>query len=156
MIESPADDHAGRARNEFLSFEVAGQSFCIDILAVRELRGWTEPTPLPRSPSYMRGVVNLRGTVLPVLDTAARLGMAAQQPTARHVIVVVAVGGQTLGLLVDRVCEIVVLADDALQAAPDIRSDAEGFVTALVTSEDRMMGLLALDRLAPGDEAQAA
>lgn len=74
---------------ELITFEVAGQRFGLDIMAVREIRAWTPATPLPQVPHYVSGVVNLRGTVLPVIDLAARLGWPATDPTPRHAIIVV-------------------------------------------------------------------
>jgi purine-binding chemotaxis protein CheW len=145
------------AMREMLVFRIGEQEFCIDLLAVRELRGWTVATPLPRSPDYMRGVINLRGTVLPILDVAARLGMATSEPTSRHVVIVVSANGQTLGLLVDGVCEIMDAAPQSLQPTPDVRSDTvSALVSALFTVDERMIGLLALDRLLPPPDSMAA
>ena len=62
------------SNREVISFRVGGQEFCIEISSVREIRGWTVATPLPHSPHHVRGVINLRGTVMPVIDVAARLG----------------------------------------------------------------------------------
>lgn len=71
---------------ELITCEVAGQLFGLDIMAVREIRAWTPATPLPQVPDFVAGVVNLRGTVLPVVDLAARLGWAATEATPRHAI----------------------------------------------------------------------
>ena len=76
------------ANSELIAFRLGGQEFCVDIMSVRDIRGWTQTTPLPHSPDYVKGVINLRGSVLPVIDLAARLGFTATEPTARHVIVV--------------------------------------------------------------------
>ncbi|MGL1418908.1 chemotaxis protein CheW, partial [Vibrio parahaemolyticus] len=82
------------------------QEFCIDIMSIREIRGWTPATPLPKSPSFVRGVINLRGTVLPIVDLAVRLGFAPSEPTARHAIMVSQIGQQVVGLLVEGVSDI--------------------------------------------------
>ena len=79
---------------ELISFRIGEQEFCVDIMAVREIRGWTQATPLPQAPSYVRGVINLRGAVLPIVDLAARLGLGEQVEDglgARNRIVLVAV-----------------------------------------------------------------
>src|ERR1700749_3854771 len=86
---------------ELISFRIGVQEFCVDIMGVREIRGWTAATALPRSPGFVRGVINLRGAVLPIVDLAARLGFDSAEPTARHVIIVAQIGVQTVGLLVD-------------------------------------------------------
>lgn len=135
---------------ELVAFRVGEQEFCVDIAAVRELRGWSETTPLPHSPDYVRGVINLRGLVLPVLDMAARLGLPPTEAGARHVIVVVRIGEQLVGLLVDAVRDIFVAAEGEIQPTPELGDDvAPTLVTALVTQEDRMLGLLALERVLP-------
>src|ERR1700721_1848512 len=78
---------AGGGR-ELIAFRVGEQEFCVDIMAVRELRGWTQTTPLPDSPAYVRGVINLRGSVLPVIDMGARIGLPPSETGARTVIIV--------------------------------------------------------------------
>ena len=76
---------------ELIAFRIGEQEFCVDIMAVREIRGWTPATPLPHAPSFVRGVINLRGAVLPIIDLGARgSACAPTEPTARHVIIVVA------------------------------------------------------------------
>ena len=101
--------HGGR---ELISFRIGDQEFCVDIMAVREIRGWTPATALPHSPAYVQGVINLRGAVLPIVDLAARLGLKPAEPTVRHVIIVAQVGEQVVGLLVDAVSDILTVTDD--------------------------------------------
>ncbi len=142
---------------ELIAFHVGGQEFCVDIACVRELRGWTQETPLPQAPSYMRGVINLRGAVLPIVDMAVRLGLEAQEPTSRHVILVVWIGKQLVGLLVDAVSDILTIGEAALQPTPEMACDTvHAFVSRLLSVEDRMIGLVALDHVLPPAEAQAA
>jgi purine-binding chemotaxis protein CheW len=141
---------ANEAERELITFSVGEQFFCVDIMAVRELRGWSEPTPLPQSPPYVSGVINLRGVVLPIIDLAARLGLAPTEPTARHVIIVVSIEGRLVGVLVDAVCDIVAVGRDALQPTPDLSGEPAGaFVTGLLTDDDRLISLIALDHLLP-------
>src|ERR1700761_8577950 len=115
--------HNATDRRELTSFRIGEQEFCVDIMSVREIRGWTPATPLPRTPDYVRGVINLRGAVLPIIDLAARLGLQTTETTARHVIMVVHLGGRTVGLLVDAVSDIVTITDDVVQPTPDIASE---------------------------------
>src|SRR5215475_15482288 len=91
---------------ELISFRIGAQEFCVDIMAVREIRGWTQATPLPQAPNYVCGVINLRGAVLPIVDLSARLGLGVTQPDVRNVIIVVRIGPRLVGLLVDAVSEI--------------------------------------------------
>ena len=111
------DTHRDTSR-ELITFEVEGQVFGLDIMAIREIRAWTPTTRLPRVPHYVAGVVNLRGTVLPVIDLAARLGWNPTVPSPRHAIIVTQMGGQACGLIVDAVSDIVTLPADALQPPP--------------------------------------
>ena len=116
MTESAA------SQRELIAFRIGRQEFCVDIMSVREIRGWTPATPLPRSPGYMKGVINLRGTVLPIIDLGARFGLETSEPTARHVIMVANIGGRTVGLLVDAVSDIIQMTEGDVQATPDIVS----------------------------------
>ena len=97
---------ANSANNEFVAFRVGAQDFCVDIMGVREIRGWTPATPLPHAPPFVRGVINLRGAVLPIVDLAMRFGLGLTEPTPRSVIIVVHVHQQIVGLLVDAVSDI--------------------------------------------------
>jgi purine-binding chemotaxis protein CheW len=142
---------------ELIAFRMGAQEFCVDIMSVREIRGWTKATALPKSPSFVRGVVNLRGTVLPIVDLAARLGFPAAEPTARHVIIVAQIGAQTVGLLVDAVSDILTVTGDLVQPAPDVASDmANSFVRGVIAIDQRMISLIALDQLLPVREQDAA
>lgn len=145
------------ASRELIAFRIGGQEFCVDIMSVREIRGWTPATPLPRSPGYMKGVINLRGTVLPIVDLGARFGLKTSEPTARHVIMVANIGGRTVGLLVEGVSDILQLTDGAIQATPDVASDdVKTFVKGIFSVDGRMISLIELDMILPQHEAEAA
>jgi purine-binding chemotaxis protein CheW len=142
---------------ELLSFRLAEQEYSVDIMSVREIRGWTRATPLPHSPHYMRGVINLRGTVLPVMDLSSRLGMPPVEGDARNVIIVVQSGSQSVGLLVDAVSDILALPQSELQPPPDMAADtAHSFVQALTIVEGRMIRLLDLSAVLPESHSEAA
>jgi purine-binding chemotaxis protein CheW len=144
-------------RRELISFRVGEQEYCVNIMAVREIRGWSPATVLPQSPGYMRGVINLRGAVLPIMDLAARLGMAMVEPTVRSVFIVVQAGDRTVGLLVDAVSDILSINDDMVQPTPDIACDAvRSFVRGIISIEGRMISEISLDRILPEREALAA
>lgn len=147
---------SGAAR-ELISFRIGEQEFCVDIMSVREIRGWTPATPLPRTPSFMKGVINLRGAVLPIVDLGARLGLSTAEPTARHVIMVVRIGERTVGLLVDAVSDIITVTDSQIQPTPDVACDqVKTFVRGIFAIEGRMISLVELDRVLPEAEAEAA
>ncbi len=146
----------GPAR-ELIAFRIGDQEFCVDIMQVREIRGWTTATPLPRTPAYMKGVINLRGAVLPIVDLGARLGLATAEPSARHVIMVVNQGHRTLGLLVEAVSDIINVTEDMVQPTPDVACDqVKTFVKGLFAIDGRMVSLISLERVLPEIEAEAA
>ena len=142
---------------ELVAFRIGAQEFCVNIMAVREIRGWTPATPLPRSPAFLRGVINLRGAVLPIVDLAARLGLEPTKPTQRHVIIVAQVAHQIIGLLVDAVSDILTMRDDMIQPPPDVASEmVRTFVQGLLAIEGRMVSLISLDHILPKVELEAA
>jgi purine-binding chemotaxis protein CheW len=140
-----------------IAFRIGAQEFCVDIMSVREIRCWTPATALPHTPNFVRGVINLRGFVLPIIDLAARFGFPPTEPSAQHVIIVTQIGNKTVGLLVDAVSDILTVTDDLIQPTPDIVSDmAETFVRGVFLVDGRMISLVALDGIAPTSERDAA
>ena len=126
-------------------------------MSVREIRGWTPATTLPRAPGFVRGVINLRGVVLPIIDLADRLGFAPTEPTPRHVIIVAQTGRQVVGLLVDAVSDIIAMPADKVQPTPDVGSEAaRAFVLGVMAIDDRMISLIALESVMPTLVGEAA
>ncbi len=155
MNQAQKTDGAGS--RELISFLIGTQEFCVDIMSVREIRGWTPATPLPHSPPFVRGVINLRGAVLSIVDLAARLGFPPTEPSARAVIIVAQVDRHVVGLLVDAVTGILTVTADTVQPTPDVASDmARSFVTGVLAVEGRMISLITLDHVLPSVERQAA
>lgn len=142
---------------ELLSFRLGDQEYCVDIMSVREIRGWTRATPLPHAPPHVKGVINLRGIVLPVIDLSARLGMPRIAGDERNVIVVVQVNGVSAGLLVDSVSDILGIPVGEMQPPPDLGCDpAPGYLKALTLVEGQLVRVLNLDAVMPGEPARAA
>jgi purine-binding chemotaxis protein CheW len=142
---------------ELIAFRIGDQEFCVDIMSVREIRGWTPATPMPHAPDYMLGVINLRGVVLPIIDLAARLGMSPAEPTVRHVIIVVQSRHSIVGLLVEAVSDILSVTNDNIQPTPDVSSDFERtFARGVLSIEKRMICLIELDAVFPQTESEAA
>ena len=137
-------------RRELIAFRIGEQRFGVDIRTVREIRGWSPATPLPQAPAYVKGVINLRGTVLPIVDLGARLGLGSTVPTARHVIIVARVGMKTVGLMVEAVSDILTVGEADIQPTPDVSCDTvRMFVRGLIAIEGEMISMLALDSLLP-------
>jgi len=142
--------------SEVISFCVGEQEFCVDIMSVREIRGWTPAMPMPQAPSYLLGVIDLRGAVLPILDLSERLGLGSSKPTKNNVIIVVQIGSLVAGLLVDGMRDILTLVPDTVQAVPDIGTDdVRRFVSGLLPMEGRLISVIELDQIVPR-EATAA
>ena len=142
---------------ELLTSRLAEQDYALDIMSVREIRGWTNTTPLPHAPSFMKGVINLRGTVLPVMDLADRLGLPAREQNDRNVIIVVSQNDTITGLLVDAVSDIITLTDEDLQTPPEMAGTAGGSVVSdLSLKDDRMIRILDLGAVVAVSESAAA
>lgn len=158
MTQDQSPDSQNRnSEVELLSFRIGTHEYSVDIMSVREIRGWTRATSLPHAPSYVHGVINLRGAVLPVVDLGRRLGLEAEEPGERSVIIVLDLTQRTVGVRVDAVSDILSISTEALQRPPEMLSDgSEGFVRGLVMIEDRMVRVLDLEAvLPPGAEAAA-
>ena len=142
---------------ELLSFRVGDAEYSVDIMSVREIRGWTRATSLPHAPSYVRGVINLRGAVLPVIDLALRLGLPVEELHDRNVIIVVDVDGRNVGIRVDAVSDILSVPNSALQQPPDMSADRDfSFVQALTIVDGRMIRILDLHAVVPATGVAAA
>jgi purine-binding chemotaxis protein CheW len=141
---SKADDR------ELVSFRVGGQDFCVDIMSVREIRGWTPATVLPHAPAYILGVINLRGAVVPIVDLAARMGLEPIRPDARHVIVICVVDHQTVGFLVDAVSDILSVKRALIQPTPAVSSDiTRAFFEGVIAIDQRMLRLIDIESVLP-------
>jgi len=135
---------------ELISFRIGEQEFALDIMSVREIRGWTPATVLPHAPDFVRGVINLRGLVLPVLDLKARLGLGPTEANARSAIIVVRSQEKLLGLLVDAVSDILTAAGSSVQPVPNVGCGlVSSFVKGVIGLEGRMISYLNLDGVLP-------
>ncbi|EAQ11517.1 purine-binding chemotaxis protein CheW [Maritimibacter alkaliphilus HTCC2654] len=152
-----ADKTTDGSVREYLSFLVGRQDYCVDIMQVREIRGGAKATTLPHSPPYMIGVINLRGTVLPIMDLAGRLELGTETDSERNVIIVVAIGERVVGLMVDAVSDILAISEGDLQQPPDLPADQQrSFVSALTIMDNRMIRVLDLGAVIPRSDEEAA
>lgn len=126
-----------------ITFQIDDRLLGVDIMAIREIRAWTPATAIPHAPAFVRGVVNLRGTVLPVIDLRERLGWGATGATARHVIIVIEIAHQLHGFIVDAVNDIVTVEDGTMQPPPDLGSvGGARCIEGLIPLDDRMAMVL--------------
>lgn len=143
-----ADDvqKTAKARDmEFITFAVNGQSYGLDIQQIREIRRWSPVTVLPHAPDSILGVMNLRGAVIPIYDLACHFGLGRTEHHERNVVIVAAYDGQTIGLLVEAVCEILTVNTGDIQATPDVKSDAtKEAILGVISQEDDMTRIIDL------------
>ena len=152
IAAGPADagPEIGAAAAQYVTFAVGDRSFGVDIMSVCEIRQWTSATPLPHQPEWNRGVLNLRGAIVPVHDLRARLGGELTEPTPSHVVVIASIRGQSVGILVDAVSDILTVRAEQIRPLPPNVSDVdESTISGLVSTDDSMVALLDLDRLFP-------
>jgi purine-binding chemotaxis protein CheW len=133
---------------QFVTFTIAEQQYCVDIMAVREIRASNVITPLPGAPAFVRGVTNLRGTIVPIIDLGKRFGISRPESTPSQVVVIVAMEGKLAGLLVDTVSDILTVSDTDIAAIPATQSEKHStFFDGLITLEETMIIVISLDRL---------
>lgn len=134
--------------SQYLTINLAQEEYGIDILAVREIRGWTPVTRIPQSPHFLLGVLNLRGTIVPVLDLRLRFGVQPEAYTASTVTVIVAVAGRSFGIVVDAVSDVLDAAAAEVRPVPDMGATvAVEYLQGLIATGERMVLLLDVTRL---------
>jgi purine-binding chemotaxis protein CheW len=135
----------GENTQQFITFTLGAEEYGIDIMVVREIKGWTDTTMIPNAPAHVRGVINLRGVIVPIFDLRARFGVGLTVPTSMHVVIIVAAGTRTVGLLVDTVSDIISVNPKAIRPVPEMGLPAEDqFLEGLVAIENRMVTLVSL------------
>jgi purine-binding chemotaxis protein CheW len=137
---------------KYMTFRLAREEYGLEILKVRELIGLMEITRVPRAPAHVRGVINLRGKVIPVVDLRLKFGMDPTDPTSQTVIIVVQLsaenGGLTMGILVDEVLEVRAITEGDIEPPPDLQGEVtSSFVRGVGKAEKRVIFLLDIDRV---------
>ena len=155
-LSSPAGlVQAGAPQTQFISFAIGNDQYGVDIMAVREIKGWSGITHLPKQPEYVRGVLNLRGFIVPIVDLRCRFGQGLTETTPLHIVIIVQIDGRQVGLIGDRVLDIVKVDAGQIQKVPRTgEGETIGFLSGLVTHEDIMIALIDLPRLLPGLEGE--
>jgi purine-binding chemotaxis protein CheW len=140
-----ADDRS----RQFIAFEVGQDRYALPIESVIEFRTWIEPTAMPNTPVYLRGVINVRGEIIPIYDFAGRLGRPLTNATPRHVVILTQnQASQTTGLLIDQVLDILSVQPEEISAMPRIDGvDAAPFLTGVVAVDGELLGIVDVDRL---------
>src|SRR3990170_5278837 len=140
---------------QFISFAIGDDQYGVDIMAVREIKGWSEITHLPRQPDYVRGVLNLRGAIVPIVDLRCRFGQGLTETTPLHIVIIVQIGGRQGGLIGDRVLDIVSVDASQIQPVPrTAQGETADFLSGLVTHDNTMIALIDLPDLLSSPEIE--
>ncbi len=141
--------------NQYLTFQLGDELYGVDILRVQELKGYTAVTKIPNQPSYIKGVMNLRGTIVPVVELRTTFGMATIDYTMLSVIVVVVVRDRIMGLVVDSVSDVLNISPKDIQPPPEFGTKVDvSFLNGIAKCGDKLVALLNIDRLLSEDEMQ--
>lgn len=133
---------------EIIAFKLHEQQFCVRTTTIREIRGWRPAMPVPQSPKEVMGVMNLRGSVIPIINLATKLGMAAAEPTERSAVVVAEVHDLAIGLLVDSVSDILTVSTDLLQPVPEMGNlTSIAFSDGIIVMPSGMICFLNLEQM---------
>ena len=142
--------------SQYLTFVLGDEQYGVEILKVQEIKGYSAITPIPNTPPHIRGVINLRGTVVPVVDLRAKFSLDPAEYNKFTVIIVVTVGEKVIGMLVDAVSDVLDIPPSELRAAPELgnRGDTR-FISGMASLGERMTVLLDIDRLLGADQNTA-
>jgi purine-binding chemotaxis protein CheW len=152
LVEDKARDS-----QQFLTFLLENQEYGLEIFKIREIRGYAPITPIPNVPPHVRGVMNLRGTVLPVVDLRMKFRLPAVEYSKYTVIVIATVGEKTVGLLVDAVSDVLMVARDSMREAPDFGTSVDTrFISGVFQSREHLTVALNLEELLTEGEMAAA
>ena len=145
---SPGTEGVPGAQTQFISFAIGDDQYGVDIMAVREIKCWSEITHLPKQPDYLRGVLNQRGVIVPIIDLRCRFGQGKTEATALHVVIIVQIASRLVGLLADRVLDIVTLEGGQMQPVPKAAGgQSAAFIAGLATLDSGMLALIDLPHL---------
>jgi purine-binding chemotaxis protein CheW len=137
--------------SQYLTFRLGAEQYGVEILKVQEIKGFTTITPLPSMPPYVKGAMNLRGTVVPVVDLRVRFALAEAESTQFAVVIVVKVGAAVMGVMVDAVSDVLDIPRSDIQATPDFGAGVDAsYVSGLARAGEKVIVLLDIDRVMTG------
>ena len=143
---------AAQIGGEFLTFRLGAEEYGIDILKVQEIRSYEVPTRIANAPSFIKGVVNLRGVIVPIVDLRIKLGCETAETSSFTVVIVLNVKGRVVGAVVDSVSDVLELSRDAIKPAPEISSTVDSnFITGIGSVGERMLILIDIESLMASD-----
>jgi len=143
--------------HQFLTFALGQEEYGVEILKIQEIKGFSAITPLPNAPAYVRGVLNLRGTIVPIIDLRKKFGMPEEAYTKFTVIVVVQVQGKIMGFIVDAVSDVLTVTGSDIQPTPDLHGQVDtSFLNGLAKAGEKLVILLDIDKVLTAGETAAA
>ena len=144
---------AAEKAREYLTFRLGGEEYGIDILAVQEIRSYEAPTRLANAPSFIKGVINLRGVIVPIVDLRVKLGCDTADYNEFTVVIVLNVNGTEIGAVVDGVSDVVALTQSSIKAAPQFQGHVDSsFITGIAKLDDRMLVIMDIRSLMSSEE----
>ena len=133
---------------EFLTFRLGAEEYGIDILKVQEIRSYEKPTRIANAPEFVKGVVNLRGVIVPIVDLRLKLSCESAQYDSFTVVIVLNVHGRIVGVVVDSVSDVIELSKDSIKPAPEMNSSVDtSFITGIGSVQNRMLILMDIERM---------
>jgi len=146
-------DDATEVTQELLTFRLGREEYGIDILKVQEIRGWEPPTTLANAPDFIKGVINLRGAIVPIVDMRLKFAVGDAQYNASTVVIILNVARRVVGIVVDSVCDVLTLARGDIRPAPSFASTFDtAHIIGLGTVDDRMLILVDIEQLMSSPE----
>jgi purine-binding chemotaxis protein CheW len=142
----PGDE--GGHTQEYLTYTLGPEEYALDILKVQEIRGYESPTTIANAPDFLKGVINLRGTIVPIIDMRIKFGIGAVEYTTFTVVIVLNVGSRVVGIVVDSVSDVLAMRNEQVRPTPEFSAvvDAD-YITGLATMEERMLIVVDIERL---------
>ena len=139
---------AAQAGAEFLSFRLGAEEYGIDILRVQEIRSYEVPTRIANAPSFIKGVINLRGTIVPIVDLRIKFSVGVAEYTPFTVVIILNIGGRVVGMVVDAVSDVIALKPEQIRPAPDFASSVDtAYIMGLGAIGERMLIVVDIERL---------
>jgi purine-binding chemotaxis protein CheW len=156
MMDSRSDEGAGAApKKEFLSFRLGQEEYCIDILSVQEIRGYDTVTSIANTPDFIKGVINLRGNIVPIVDMRIKFRLSEARYDATTIVIILNLNKKMIGIVVDSVSDVIALPAEGIREAPRFGSAINTeFISGMATVDERMLIVVDIQRLMSSDDLQ--
>lgn len=141
----------GTAAQEYLTFTLGAEEYAIDILKVQEIRGYEHPTTIANAPEFIKGVINLRGNIVPIVDMRIKFGVGKADYTPMTVVIILTISGRVVGIVVDSVSDVTMLRTDQIHPKPEFGGSIDTqYITGMGSLDDRMLIVIDIERLMLG------